>query len=73
MVGQGCPDILVEFRRTLWLMEIKDGDKPPSKQKLTPDERAFFDIWDTPVVVRSPDEAVAYITGYDSPADVPPF
>lgn len=37
-VKDGCPDILVVFGGEVYLMEIKDGDKPPSARKLTPDE-----------------------------------
>ena len=72
-VGKGCPDLLVEYRRALWLIEVKDGEKPPSKRRLTPAEEKFFLEWDTPIIVKSADEAIRYITGYASPADVPPF
>lgn len=34
-VGMGCPDILVGHRGANILMEIKDGDKPPSARRLT--------------------------------------
>jgi len=33
-VGGGCPDILVGYAGYNFLIEIKDGTKPPSKQKL---------------------------------------
>ena len=72
-VGRGCPDLLVEYRRALWLLEVKDGEKPPSKRKLTPAEEKFFLEWETPIIVKSVDEAIRYLTGYASPADVPPF
>ena len=45
MVGQGVPDILVGWMGKNYLMEIKDGDKPPSKRKLTPDERKWIARW----------------------------
>lgn len=44
-VGQGCPDILVGFRRQNYLIEIKDGNKPPSKRKLTPDQERWHRDW----------------------------
>jgi hypothetical protein len=36
----GCLDILVGFRGQLVLMEVKDGDKPPSARRLTEAEAA---------------------------------
>lgn len=58
-VGQGCPDILVGFRGENILMEIKDGEKPPSKQKLTDDEADWHTLWRGKVyIVRSSEEAL---------------
>ena len=45
MVGKGCPDIMVGYQRKNFLIEIKDGDKPPSRRKLTPDEKKFHKQW----------------------------
>lgn len=44
-VGKGCPDILVGMHGKLALVEIKDGAKPLSAQKLTPCEQKFFEDW----------------------------
>ena len=44
-VGKGCPDLLVGFRGLNILMEIKDGNKPPSRQKLTPDQVHWHKQW----------------------------
>lgn len=44
-VGQGCPDLLVGYGGTNYLLEVKDGNKPPSQRKLTPDEHAWHDEW----------------------------
>lgn len=54
-VGQGCPDLLVGLRGRNVLMEIKDGNKPPSARRLTPDEQKFMDEWrgDPPVIALS--------------------
>ena len=40
-IGKGCPDILVLFRGDAYVMEIKDGMQPPSKQRLTPLEKQW--------------------------------
>ena len=37
-VGDGCPDLLVWDGSRFALMEIKDGDKSPSRRKLTPEQ-----------------------------------
>lgn len=44
-VGDGCPDLLVGFRGVNLLLEVKDGNKPPSARKLTTAEQAFFRDW----------------------------
>jgi hypothetical protein len=44
-VGDGCPDILFGGYGENHLAEIKDGKKPPSKQKLTPDQIFFHSKW----------------------------
>lgn len=62
-LGQGFPDLLVGWQGVLMLLEIKDGDKPPSKRKLTPDEQAFFAAWaGYPVhVVENPLQALVLL------------
>ncbi len=58
-VGNGCPDILVGFRGSNYLMEIKDGDKVPSKRRLTPDQVEWHRQWfGKAVVIKSIDEAL---------------
>ena len=44
-VGNGVPDLLVGYRRRNYLFELKDPDKPPSKRKLTKDQKDFHDLW----------------------------
>jgi len=62
MVGGGCPDIAVGFRGSNYLMEIKDGNKPPSRRKLTEDEQMFFDEWRGKVaIVESAEDALGVI------------
>ena len=61
-VGNGCPDLLVYRRHKpdgtyrvvnpsrLYMLEIKDGNKPPSKRKLTPHQIKFRERWPVQVV-----------------------
>jgi len=46
-VGKGCPDLLVASAPygEMVLIEVKDGDKPPSARKLTPDQVEFHATW----------------------------
>ena len=44
-VGQGCPDLIVGISGVNVLIEIKDGDKKPSDQKLTEDEAKWHEEW----------------------------
>jgi len=51
-VGQGCPDLLCAISGVgNFLVEIKDGSKPPSKQKLTPDQIDWHCQWRAPVYI----------------------
>lgn len=43
--GDGIPDLLVGYRGHTILMEVKDGNKPPSARQLTTAEQIFFDQW----------------------------
>ena len=43
--GKGFPDLVVGFDGVNYLVEVKDPDQPPSKQKLTPDQVKFFEGW----------------------------
>lgn len=50
-LGHGFGDILVRISRQhkrpyLFVIEIKDGSKPPSQQKLTPDEEKFHELFE---------------------------
>lgn len=38
-------DILVGYKGINYIMEIKDGNKPPSQRKLTKGEQNFKDNW----------------------------
>lgn len=57
--GKGCPDLLVGYHGINYLMEIKDGDKMLSKQKLTIDQEHWHTLWRGSVhIVKSVDEAL---------------
>lgn len=61
-VGNGFGDLVVGFRGVNYLLEIKDGSKPPSRRKLTPAEAKFHDEWRGQVdVVNSVDEALQVV------------
>lgn len=61
-VGQGFPDLAVGYRGQTWLLEIKDGSKPPSKRILTPDEQKFHLAWrGAAAVVTSLEDALRTI------------
>jgi len=50
-VGAGCPDLLVGYRGHNYLVEVKDGAKPPSARKLTPDQVKWHGSWRGSVTV----------------------
>ena len=58
-VGDGVPDLIVGFRGFNFLFEVKDGDKPQSKQRLTGAEAEWHRDWRGKVsIVYSPSDAV---------------
>lgn len=44
-LGKGAPDIIVGYNSRNYLVEIKDGNRPLSQQKLTKDEIKFQSEW----------------------------
>lgn len=50
-LGQGVPDLLVGFQGKNFILEVKDGERPPSEQKLTPDEAEWHRKWRGEVAV----------------------
>lgn len=56
-VGNGCPDLILGYLGFNFLVEVKDGAKPPSKQKLTIDEVEWHKVWLGDVsIVKSTDD-----------------
>lgn len=68
-VGKGFPDIVVgrvdiNGIRKNWLIEIKDGNRPRSAQKLTADQIKFHREWKGQInVVSSAEQAVELVLG----------
>jgi len=61
-VGKGVPDLLVSINGVNILMEVKDGNKPKSAQKLTEDQIKWHGAWQGPVcVVDGPEAALRMI------------
>lgn len=61
-VGKGCPDTLIGWRGKNYLVEIKDGEKAPSAQKLTSDQVTFHGSWAGHVcVANSIEDAISKI------------
>jgi hypothetical protein len=44
-LGGGFPDFLMFLNGKVLMIEVKDGDKPPSAQALTKQEEAFQTKW----------------------------
>lgn len=64
-VGAGCPDLLCAVDGIAFLVEVKDGSKVPSAQKLTPDQVEWHGSWKSVVhVVNSVDAAIAVVASY---------
>jgi hypothetical protein len=58
-LGKGFPDLTIGYKGLNILIEVKDGTKPPSHQKLTPDETEFHSTWRGNVVtINSIDGAI---------------
>ena len=67
MVGFGCPDIVAGYRGINYLLEIKDGMKSPSRQKLTPAEMRWHRDWEgQSAIVVSVEDAIRTVTDEDS-------
>jgi Holliday junction resolvase len=58
-VGKGVPDLLIGFRGVNLLMEVKDGNKAKSAQKLTEDQLKWHGQWLGPIsIVDGPEAAL---------------
>lgn len=62
-VGDGVPDLLVGYRGHTMLFEVKDGRKPPSQRKMTPEQQKWHAAWNggTLCIVDGPEAALRAI------------
>ena len=44
-VGQGVPDLLVGYKGQTYLVEVKDGERPPSERQLTDQQIEWHADW----------------------------
>lgn len=57
-MGRGFPDLVVGYKGKNILLELKDGSKSPSEQKLTAEQIIFHSTWKGQIaVVNSPEAA----------------
>lgn len=62
MVGAGVPDLLVGYHGVNYLLEVKDGEQPPSARKLTAEQVEWHAAWRGNVaVVCNIEEAITII------------
>lgn len=62
-LGKGVPDIAVGYRGQNFFFEIKDWRQPPSKRRLTPDEKKWHQSWQGQVhVIETFNEALKIIS-----------
>jgi hypothetical protein len=63
-LGKGAPDLLIGWRGKNYLVEAKDGNKSPSRRKLTEDEEFFHTTWRGQVVIiNSVSEIISFLNG----------
>lgn len=61
-VGGGFPDLVCGYRGRNYLIEVKDGKKPPSGRRLTDDQVKFVQQWRGYwACVQSVDEALEVV------------
>lgn len=64
-VGDGVPDLLVWGRGRWIVIEVKDGEKPPSERRLTPDQAKWHELHAccSVFIVKNVEEAIKAVTG----------
>ena len=64
-LGKGAPDIVIGYMNQNYLIEIKDGNKSKSQQKLTHDELEFASKWGGNYAVCNSLEQILQLIDYD--------
>lgn len=61
-LGNGFPDLVIGLYGINALIEVKDGNKPPSDRRLTDDEADFHEKWKGSIyIVESIDDAIKVV------------
>lgn len=61
-LGNGAPDLLIGIFGRNYLLEVKDGAKPPSRRALTPLEKEFHNTWKGQVaIVETAEQAIEIV------------
>jgi Holliday junction resolvase len=61
-IGGGFPDLVIGRNNVNYLIEIKDGSRKPSEQRLTTEEITFHETWKGQVtVISSIQEAINFL------------
>ncbi len=63
-IGKGCPDLLIGYVGKTALIEVKDGDKAASAQKLRPMQQDWHQNWrgGTLATVNDVESALSVLT-----------
>ena len=64
-LGKGAPDIIVGYMNSNYLIELKDGNKSKSQQRLTKDELDFSLKWRGSYAVCNSLEQILLRIDYD--------
>ena len=61
-IGDGFPDGVAGHKKRNYLIEIKDGSKPKSQKKLTPEEEKFHQAWKGQIcIIESVEDVVKFV------------
>jgi hypothetical protein len=63
-MGRGAPDLILGYRNENFMIELKDGNKTKSQQKLTPDEVQFQEKWNGNYAVCNSIEQILILIDY---------